>query len=202
MGPWSAGRAGRERRSEMAFDKIVSEAEERMEKAREVFHNELRSMRTGRAHPGLVEGVRVDYYGNSTPLKQIATISAPEPDLILVKPFDPASLKDLEKGILKSDVGLTPSNDGKVLRLKVPPLSEERRKQLVGRAKEVAEEARVSVRNIRRDANKAADQLQKDGALTEDEQTRAKDAIQELTKRVEKMVDDELKRKTEELLEV
>ncbi|MGE3165280.1 MAG: ribosome recycling factor [Planctomycetota bacterium] len=186
----------------MAFDKIVSEAEERMEKAREVFHNELRSMRTGRAHPGLVEGVRVDYYGNSTPLKQIATISAPEPDLILVKPFDPASLKDLEKGILKSDVGLTPSNDGKVLRLKVPPLSEERRKQLVGRAKEVAEEARVSVRNIRRDANKAADQLQKDGALTEDEQTRAKDAIQELTKRVEKMVDDELKRKTEELLEV
>lgn len=186
----------------MSADDILLDTEERMEKAREVFHNELRSMRTGRAHPGLVEGIRVDYYGSPTPLKQIATISAPEADLIMVKPFDVSSIKDLEKGILKSDVGLTPTNDGKVLRLKVPPLSEERRKQLVGRAKEVAEEARVAVRNIRRDANKAIDQLQKDGTISEDDQHGVKDQIQELTKGAEKLVDDELKRKTEELMEI
>lgn len=185
----------------MSGDDVLLDAEERMEKARDVFHSELRSMRTGRAHPGLVEGIRIDYYGNTTPLKQIANISAPESDLIVVKPFDPSSIKDLEKGILKSDVGLTPASDGKVLRLKVPPLSEERRRQLVGRAKEVAEEARVAVRNIRRDANKSIDQLQKDGEVSEDDQRNLKEQVQELTKGAEKLVDEELKRKTEELME-
>lgn len=186
----------------MSNDNILGDAEGRMEKAREVMHSELRSMRTGRAHPGLVDSIRVDYYGNPTPLKQIAAISAPEPDTIVVKPFDANAIKDIEKGILKSDVGLTPSNDGKLLRLKVPPLSEERRKQLVGRAKEVAEEARVAVRNIRRDANRGADQAQKDGDLTEDDVKRLKDEIQQLTKKVEATVDEELKNKTTELMEI
>ncbi|MEM7165234.1 MAG: ribosome recycling factor [Planctomycetota bacterium] len=186
----------------MASDKILGDAEARMEKAREVMHTELRSMRTGRAHPGLVDSIRVEYYGNPTPLKQIAAISAPEPDCIVVKPFDANAIKDIEKGILKSDVGLTPSNDGKLLRLKVPPLSEERRKQLVGRAKEVAEESRVAVRNIRRDANRSADQGQKDGDLTEDDVKRLKDEIQQLTKKVEALVDEELKAKTDELMEI
>lgn len=186
----------------MTGDELLLGAEERMDKAREVLHGELRSMRTGRAHPGLVEGVRVDYYGSPTPLKQIANITAPEPDLILVKPFDPGSIKDIEKGILRSDVGLTPASDGKVLRLKVPPLSEERRKQLVARAKEVAEEARVSLRNIRRDTNKAIDQRAKDGELGEDESHRLKEEVQQLTKRTEGLVDDELDKKTAELMEI
>lgn len=186
----------------MDRDEILLDAEERMEKGLEVLRSEFRSMRTGRAHPGLVEGVRVDYYGSPTPLKQIANVSAPEADMLVVKPFDPASIGDIEKGILKSDLGIAPMNDGKLVRLKIPPLSEERRKQLVQRAKEVAEETRVSIRNVRRDANKHADGEQKSGNLSEDEQHDLKDEIQNLTKKMEGVVDDELKRKTAELMEV
>ena len=186
----------------MDYDEILLDAEERMDKGLEVLRAEFRTMRTGRAHPGLVEGVRVDYYGSPTPLKQIANVSAPEADLLVVKPFDPSSIADIEKGILKSDIGITPMNDGKLLRLKVPPLSEERRKQLVARAKEVAEETRVSIRNVRRDANRHADQAQKDGELSEDSQHGLKDEIQKLTKAKESAVDEELKRKTGELMEV
>ena len=141
-------------------------------------------MRTGRAHPGLVEGVRVDYYGSPTPLKQIANVSAPEADMLVVKPFDPSCIGDIEKGILKSDLGISPMNDGKLVRLKIPPLSEERRKKLVHRAKEVAEETRVSIRNVRRDANKHADAEQKAGNMSEDGHHGLKDEIQELTKRM------------------
>ncbi len=186
----------------MDYDEILLDTEERMEKALEVLHSELRSMRTGRAHPGLVELIKVDYYGTPTPLKQLSNISAPEADLLVVKPFDPSSLGDIEKGILKSDVGITPMNDSKVLRLRIPPLSEERRKQLVQRAKELGEESRVSLRNIRRDANRHSDQLQKDGGLSEDELHRLKDEIQQLTKKKEGTVDEDLKRKTEELMEI
>ena len=186
----------------MSQKEILIECEGRMEKAIEVLRSELRSMRTGRAHPGLIEGVRIDYYGSPTPLKNIASISAPEADLLVVKPFDPSAMGDIEKGILKSDVGITPQNDGKLIRLKVPPLSEERRKQLVTRAKEVTEEARVSVRNIRRDANRTADQTQKNGALSEDQLHTLKDEIQKLTKRMEAHADEDLKRKTEELMEI
>ena len=186
----------------MDADMILLDLEERMEKAVEVFRNELRGMRTGRAHPGLVEPIRIDYYGSPTPLKQIASISVPEADQIVIKPFDVSALSDIEKGLLKSDLGITPNNDGKILRLQVPPLSEERRKKLVARAKEVAEEARVSIRNVRRDANKAADQSQKDGEISEDDLKRLKDDIQGKTKEKESEVDSDLSRKTEELMEV
>ncbi len=184
------------------MEEVIIDAEERMTKALDHLRVEMRSMRTGRAHPGLVESIRVDYYGTQTPLKQLANISVPEPDQIVVKPFDVSAIADIEKGILTSDLGITPQNDGKLLRLKVPPLSEERRKQLVSRAKEVAEESRVSMRNIRRDANKHIDTSKKDGDLSEDDQTRFKDQIQEVLKSVEKQVDEDLKRKTEELMEI
>ena len=197
---WS--RAVVESESQMDYDEILLDAEERMDKGLEVLRSEFRTMRTGRAHPGLVEGVRVDYYGTATPLKQIANVSAPQADMLVVKPFDPSSIADIEKGILKSDIGITPMNDGKLIRLKVPPLSEERRKQLVARAKEVAEETRVSIRNVRRDANRHADQAQKDGELSEDSQHGLKGEIQKLTKTKESAVDGELKRKTDELMEV
>ncbi len=186
----------------MSYADLLSDAEARMRKAVDVLRGELRSMRTGRAHPGLIEGIRVDYYGTPTPLSQMATISAPEHDQLVVKPFDATAMGEIEKAILKSDIGISPSNDGKIIRLKVPPLSEERRKQLVSRAKEVAEESRVSVRNVRRDANKHGDQLQKDGDISEDESRTLKEKIQELTKKSEGMVDDELKSKTSELMEI
>ncbi|MCI0652170.1 MAG: ribosome recycling factor [Planctomycetes bacterium] len=186
----------------MGYDEILLDAEERMEKAIEVFRHELRSMRTGRAHAGLIEGIRIDYYGSPTPLKNIANISAPEGDLLVVKPFDPSSVSAIEKGILKSDVGITPQSDGKLIRLKVPPLSEERRKQLVARAKDVAEEARVAVRNVRRDANKHCEQAEKDGGMSQDESHTAKEEIQKLTKKIEGTVDDDLKKKTSELMQV
>lgn len=186
----------------MDYDDIMLDLEDRMEKAVEVFRNEMRGMRTGRAHPGLVEPIRVDYYGSPTPLKQIASISVPEADQIVIKPFDANALADIEKGILKSDLGITPNSDGKILRLQVPPLSEERRKKLVARAKEVAEEARVAIRNVRRDANKHAEASQKDGDLSEDDLKRLKDDIQGKTKEKEGEVDSELGQKTEELMEV
>jgi ribosome recycling factor len=183
-------------------DDILLDIEERMQKAVDLFRTELRGMRTGRAHPGLVEPIRVDYYGSPTPLKQIASISCPEADQIVIKPFDQSALGAIEKAILKSDLGIPPGNDGKILRLKVPPLSQERRKQLVARAKEVAEEARVSLRNVRRDANKHAETAWKDGTVGEDELARLKDEIQAKTKEMEGSVDQDLAKKTTELMEI
>jgi ribosome recycling factor len=181
----------------MDYDTILLETEERMEKAVEVLKDKYRGMRTGRANPGLVEGVRVDYYGSLTPLKQLANVSAPEPDLLVIKPFDHTALGEIEKAIMKSDVGIHPTNDGKIIRLQVPPLSQERRKQLAARAKETAEEARVSVRNVRRDANKQADGLSKE--LSEDDVKKLKDEVQELTKASEKSIDDLLETKSKDL---
>jgi ribosome recycling factor len=181
----------------MDYDTIVLETEERMEKAVAVLQDKYRGMRTGRANAGLVEGIRVEYYGNPTPLKQIANISAPEPQLLVIKPFDAGSLGDIEKAIMKSDVGIHPTNDGKVIRLQIPPLSQERRKQLAGRAKDVAEEARIAVRNVRRDANKQADGLSK--TLSEDEVKRLKEEVQGLTKKCEQNIDELLATKSTEL---
>jgi len=183
-------------------EEVVLDAEERMNKALTFLREEMRGMRTGRAHPGLVESIRVDYYGTPTPLKQLASISVPEPDQIVIKPFDINAISDIEKGLQSSDLGITPQNDGKLIRLKVPPLSEERRKQMVSRVKEVAEESRVSMRNIRRDANKHIDTSKKDGDLSEDDQARLKDQVQDVLKSVEKQVDEDLKRKTSELMEI
>ena len=184
------------------MEEVILDAEERMTKALDHLREEMRGMRTGRAHPGLVESIRIDYYGTATPLKQLANISVPEPDQLVIKPFDVSAMSDIEKGILSSDLGITPQNDGKLIRLRVPPLSEERRKQMVSRAKEVAEESRISMRNIRRDANKHIDTSKKDGDLSEDDQSRYKDQVQEVLKTVEKQVDADLKRKTEELMEI
>lgn len=183
----------------MDYDTLVLETEERMEKAVAVLRDKFRGMRAGRASPGLVEGLRVDYYGSPTPLKQIANISAPEADLLVIKPFDPSALGDIDKAIQKSDIGIHPSNDGKILRLQVPPLSQERRQQLVNLAKETAEEARIALRNIRRDANKAAEQLKKQSSLSEDDLKSLKDEIQKLTKDHEDKVDKALEQKTGDL---
>ena len=183
----------------MDADELLLTTEEKMEKAVEVLLDKFRGMRTGRANAGLVENIKVDYYGSPTPLKQMSNISAPEGNLLVIKPFDPSSLGTIEKAIQKSDVGIHPQNDGKVIRLAIPPLSQERRKQLAGRAKEVAEEARISLRNVRRDANKSADGLEKGGDVTEDELKRLKDEVQDLTKRYEDKVEEALKAKTAEL---
>ncbi len=181
------------------YDSILLDAEERMDKALEVLKEKYRGMRTGRANPGLVDSIRVDYYGSPTPLKQIANISAPEPDQLVIKPFDPGGLGDIEKALLKSDLGINPTNDGKILRLTIPPLSQERRQQLAAFAKETAEESRVALRNIRRDANKHAEKLEKDKKISEDEHKSLKDEIQNLLKDHEGKVDGLLGKKTEEL---
>ncbi|QDT25280.1 ribosome recycling factor [Gimesia panareensis] len=164
---------------------ILLDAEERMDKAVHVFQGQLQGIRTGRATPGLVDSIRVDYYGSPTPLKQMANVSVPEPQQILIRPFDAQMVGEIAKAIQASDVGLAPNTDGRVVRLNIPPLSTERRRQMVSRVKELAEEARISIRNIRRDANKHADQAEKDKIMGEDERDDTKDQIQELTKKFE-----------------
>ena len=153
----------------MSIEEIVLEAEERMEKSVALLTDQFRGVRTGRANVGLVDSIRVEYYGSPTPLKQLANLSTPEPQQILIRPFDPSVIGDIVKAIQASDLGLTPNSDGKVVRLNVPSLSVEQRKKLVGRVKDLAEEARVSIRNIRRDANKQADHEMAEKVLTEDD---------------------------------
>ncbi len=186
----------------MDIDEILLDAEARMEQAVQVFRDNLRGIRTGTASAGLVETVRVDYYGSPTPLKQLAQIAIPDPTLIVIKPYDPASLGDIERAIQKSDIGIHPQNDGKVIRLAVPPLSEERRRQLADRVKEMAEEARIAIRNIRRDANRAIDREEKESNVSEDDCRRAKDTVQDLTDQYEEEVDEELTRKTADIMEL
>jgi ribosome recycling factor len=184
------------------YDDILLDTEDKMEKAVAHVVSEFNHIRTGRATPGLVDGVRVDYYGAPTALKQLATISIPEARLIVIKPFDPGSIKEIEKAIQKSNLGVTPQSDGKLVRLNLPPLSEEQRRKLAARCKELAEAARVSIRNIRRDANKAGETALADGGLTEDQAAKLKDEIQALTKKHEGGVDANLERKTKEIMEV
>src|ERR1700731_4832261 len=145
----------------MTSDEILLDCEERMEKAVNVFRDELRGLRTGRATPALVDGLRVEYYGSPTPLKQLAQISTPDPQQIVIKPFDPSILKEIDKAIRSSDLGMSPNNDGKIIRLTVPPMSGEQRQKLASRIKKSSEEAKVASRNIRRDGNKAFDQAEK-----------------------------------------
>jgi ribosome recycling factor len=185
----------------MDQDEILLDAEERMQKAVEVYQDQLQGLRTGRATPGLVDSLRVDYYGSPTPLKQIANISVPEPQQIVIRPFDASALTNIAKAIQGSDLGLSPNSDGRLIRLNVPPLSTERRKQLVGRVKELAEEARISIRNIRRDGNKHAEQAEKDKAMSEDDRDATKDQIQELTKKYEGRVNTLATTKEKEVME-
>ncbi len=184
------------------YDDILLEADEKMEKALEHLTHTFRGVRTGRASPGLVEDIRIEYYGAQAPLKHAASISVPEPRLIVIKPFDQSTVNDVVKGIQKSELGITPQTDGKLIRLAIPPLSEERRKQLVALCKEKAEEGRVSLRNIRREANRQAEGAVQDGAVSEDDFQRLRTEIDDLTKRFEKKIDDSLERKTKEILEV
>ncbi|MCE9546818.1 MAG: ribosome recycling factor [Planctomycetia bacterium] len=169
----------------MSYDDIVLGAEERMEKAVDVLKQQLGGIRTGRANPGLVDSLRVEVYGSATPLKQLATVGAPEPSQIVIRPFDPTTIKDIEKAILAADLGFNPQNDGRLIRISIPPLSTEVRKKLVARIKEHGEESKVAIRNIRRDANKAAETEEKEKILTEDQLADAKNEVQELTKKFE-----------------
>ena len=183
------------------MDEILLDVEEKMESAIDYLRKEFRGLRTGRASGALVEHIKVEYYGSQTDLRQLATISAPEANLIIIKPFDPSGLKDIERAILAGNIGITPSNDGKVIRLIVPPLSIERRNQIAGQVKKMAEASRVTIRNARRDGNKEADKMQKASELTEDDAKKAKDEIQKLTDKYEKSVTELSDAKTKEIQE-
>lgn len=186
----------------MSIEEIALEAEERMEKSVTLLTEQLRGVRTGRANVGLVDSIRVEYYGSPTPLKQLANLSTPEPQQILIRPFDPSVIGDIVKAIQASDIGLTPNSDNKVIRLNVPSLSVEQRKKLVSRVKDLSEEARVAIRNIRRDANKQAEHEQSEKILTEDDLETCKEEIQSLTKQYEGKVNDIAEKKSAEILEV
>lgn len=181
---------------------ICSDAEQKMQKAMEVMSNEFKGIRTGRASPALVENIKVEYYGSPTPLKQLANISVPEPRMIIIKPFDQTSLGAIEKAIMVSDTGINPNNDGKLIRLNLPPLSEERRKQLSKGAKDNAEKTKVAVRNIRRDAIKLVEDEEKKKTITEDAKFKLKDELQKLTEKYEKQVDEAAAKKTAEIMEI
>jgi ribosome recycling factor len=185
----------------MSVEEILFDAEERMEKALAKLKQDLTGIRTGRANPGMVDSLRVEAYGSPVPIKQIASVSAPEPQQIVIRPFDPGTIKDIEKGIIASDLGLAPQSDGKVIRLNIPALSGEVRRKMVARTKELAEEAKVAIRNIRRDANKQAEQEKKDKQLTEDESEQSQEEVQKLTKKFEDRSNDLAKAKEAEVME-
>jgi ribosome recycling factor len=187
--------------TDMSADDILLDAEERMEKAISVLKHSLQGIRTGRANPGLVDSLRVEVYGSPVPIKQVASVGAPEPTQIVIRPYDPTTLKDIEKAIIASDLGMNPQNDGKLIRLNIPPLSGEVRRKMVSRVKELAEEAKVAIRNIRRDGNKAADQAEKDKEISEDDRDALKDEVQELTRKYESLAGDLAKKREEEVLE-
>ena len=184
----------------MPAQQIISENKDRMAKAVEFFHNELKSVRTGRASTGLLDNIKVEYYGAPTPLKQLATLAAPQADMIAIKPFDPTCLKDIERAIKNSELSLAPIVDGKIIRLNIPPLSEERRKQLVNQVKQNAEQTRVSVRNIRRDTNKQLEAEQKNKVITEDDLEKGKKQIDDLTKEYIDKIDSATKHKSDEIM--
>ena len=180
----------------------LNETEERMKGAISVLSNDLATIRTGRASPALVERLEVEYYGAPTPLQQLATISAPEPRLLTIKPFDPSSLKDIERAILGSELGLTPNNDGKMIRLSIPALTEERRKQLTKVVHHRLEEARVAVRNVRRSTHEDMREFQKEKLISEDELERGEADLQKLTDRYVEKIDQLGTRKEAEIMEI
>jgi ribosome recycling factor len=185
----------------MPVDDILLDCEEHMDKTVEHLRSELRGIRTGRASPALVEHLKVDYYGTPTDLRSIAAIAVPEATQILIKPFSPQDLKAIERAINESNLGLTPHSDGKQVRLSLPPLSQERRQQLAGQCKKLAEESKIAIRSARRDANKLLETEQKGGVLTEDEETAGKEQVQELTKTYETKVDEVVEHKRKEIME-
>jgi ribosome recycling factor len=184
----------------MATGEIITDSESKMNKAVEILQDELKTVRTGRASTGLVENIKVDYYGTPTPLKQLAALAAPQVDMVMIKPFDPASVKAIEKAIKSSDLSIAPIVDGKLIRLSIPPLSEERRKQLVGQARQMGEQAKVSIRNIRRDANKQLEKQQKDKFITEDDLEKGKKQVDDVTKKYTNRIDEVVKYKSDEIM--
>lgn len=186
----------------MPVDDILLDAEESMEKAVDHLKHELRAIRTGRATPALVENIRAEYYGSPTEIRAMASIAVPEATQLLIKPFDPSSAKLIEKAINDSKLGVTVLNDGKTLRIKLPPLSQERRLQLAGQTKQHAETAKIAIRNARRDANKLVETESKGGVMTEDEAEKAKEDVQELTKTYEGKIEEIVENKRKEIMEV
>jgi ribosome recycling factor len=181
---------------------MIKEAEERMTKAVNALKKELASLRAGRATPALLEKVHVDYYGTPTPVSQMANVTVPEARLITIQPWDKSQLGPIEKAILKSDLGLTPTNDGNVIRLAIPPLTEERRTELVKVIKKEGEEAKVAIRNIRRDVNDSFKKQQKEGSISEDDLKRNQDVIQKTTDKFIEQVDKVIHEKEKEVMEV
>lgn len=185
----------------MSADDILLDTEERMEKAVAHLKSSLAGIRTGRANPGLVDTLRVEVYGSPTPIKQLASVGAPDPGQIVVRPYDPGTLKDIEKAIIAADLGFNPQNDGRLIRIIIPPLSTEVRRKMVGRVKELTEEGRVSVRNVRRDGNKATDQAEKNKEISEDDQDTIKTEIQDLTKKYEDQITELAKSRENDVME-
>jgi ribosome recycling factor len=186
----------------MTIDEFVDDANRRMDKSVETAAHEFTTVRTGRASAALLDRIEVDYYGTPTPLKQLATINVPEPRLLTIQPYDPSSVKSIERAIQESDLGLTPSNDGKIIRLPIPQLTEERRKELVKVVRALAEEGRVAVRNVRRDVMHHLKELVKAGDVGDDAERRAEERVQKLTDDHVARIDDLLKRKEAEIMEV
>jgi ribosome recycling factor len=185
----------------MTVEDILLDAEERMEKALTHLKNNLAGIRTGRAAPGLLDSVKVTVYGSQSPLKQLASVGAPEPQQLVIRPFDPSVIKDIEKAIVASELGLNPQNDGRIIRINIPPLSTDTRKKLVARIKELSEEARISIRNVRRDANKAIETEEKEKTIGEDDRDKAKEDVQELTKKYEESVGELAKSRESDVME-
>ena len=186
----------------MGQKEILKQADKKMDASVTDARHKLATVRTGRASLAIFEGVVVDYYGSPTPLSQVAKLSIPEPAMVVAQPFDPSALPDIEKAILSSDLGLNPSNDGKLIRIPIPPLTEERRKQLVKKVHGMGEEAKTAIRQVRRDANEEIKKLQKEAEMSEDEARRALDEVQKTTDRHTGEIDTFCKNKEKELLEV
>lgn len=186
----------------MTSTEIQTETKKKMEKTLEILKEEFKSIRTGRATPGLVENIKVNCYGSLMPIKQLANIASPESQLIIINPYDPSILKDIEKAIQQSELGLTTNSDGKVIRIPIPPLSGDRREKIVAQIREMTEETKISIRNIRREANKLIDKEEKDSILTEDEAKKVKDQIQKFTHENETKLNELLSQKSEDLLKI
>ena len=183
-------------------DEVLTDVERRMNTTLDVLRKDLACIRTGRASLAILDGVKVDYYGTETPFSQVATLSIPEPTLIVAQPWDPSVIEAIEKAVLKADLGLNPSNDGKVVRIPIPPLTEERRKQLARKVGQVGEECKTALRQIRRDGNERLKAMEKSKEVSQDEEHRAMDQVQKLTDRFSSQVDEQVKKKEKEILEV
>ena len=184
----------------MSVKEIVSDTESKMAKALEILHDDLKTVRSGRASTGLVENIKAEFYGTLTPLKQMATLATPQADMIVIKPFDPASIREIEKAIKNSDLSIAPIVDGKIIRLNIPALSEERRKQLVQQAKQTGEQTKVSIRNIRRDEIKNLEKQEKDKLITEDDLEKGKKQVDDITKKYTDKVDELVQHKSDEIM--